>query len=86
VAIFAVRDLRDKEASQNFGGTVLPQLPPEQQIWMIDSLAVRKDPAACSAIATALPRPRNGARPPLRHSGGSAIRSLPAPWPRHWPS
>jgi len=54
VAIAAVRDLRAKDASQNFGHTVLPQLPPEQQIWMIDSLAARKDPAACSAIATAL--------------------------------
>ena len=54
VAIAAVRDLRAKDASQNFGGTVLPQLPPEQQIWMIDSLAVRKDLAACSAITNSL--------------------------------
>jgi len=54
VAIAAVRDLRAKDASENFGGTVLPQLPPEQQIWMIDSLAVRKDPAACTAIISTL--------------------------------
>ena len=54
VAIAAVRDLRAKDASQNFGGTVLPQLPPEQQVWMIDSLAVRKDPAAVAAIINTL--------------------------------
>ncbi len=54
VAIAAVRDLRAKDASQNFGGTVLPQLPPEQQIWMIDSLTVRKDAAACAAIVDTL--------------------------------
>ena len=54
VAIAAVRDLRAKDASQNFGGTVLPQLPPEQQIWMIDSLAVRKDAPASAAIINSL--------------------------------
>ncbi len=54
VAIAAVRDLRAKDASANFGGTVLPQLPPEQQVWMIESLAIRKDPAACDAIINAL--------------------------------
>jgi HEAT repeat protein len=54
VAIAAVRDLRAKDASDNFGGTVLPQLPPEQQIWMIESLAIRKDSAACMSIANSL--------------------------------
>jgi HEAT repeat protein len=54
VAIAAVRDLRDKEASHNFGDTVLPQLPPEQQVWLIESLAARKDAAACAALAMAL--------------------------------
>lgn len=54
VAIAAVRDLRAKDASENYGGTVLPQLPPEQQVWMIDSLAARNDPAACMAIINSL--------------------------------
>jgi len=54
VAIATVRDLRAKDASENFGGIVLPQLPAEQQIWMIDSLAVRKDPPAVSAIINRL--------------------------------
>ena len=43
VAIAAVRSLRSKQASAKFAAE-LPRLQPQEQIWMIDSLAARGDP------------------------------------------
>jgi HEAT repeat protein len=52
-AIAAVRNLPSKSASETFGRE-LPGLSAEAQVWLIDSLAVRNDDAARSAITTAL--------------------------------
>jgi HEAT repeat protein len=76
VAIAAVRDLRAKDASENFGGTVLPQLPPEQQVWMIDSLAVRKDPPANAAIINIL---ASSTEPTVRQAAAQALGRIGEP-------
>ena len=65
VAIAAVGSLRSKQASAKFAAE-LPHLQPQEQIWMIESLAARGDPAARAAIAQQCqPRrmPAFGARP-----------------------
>jgi HEAT repeat protein len=56
VAIAAVRSLRSKHASERFAAE-LPRLQPQEQVWMIDSLAARGDPAARTAIAKSLAAP-----------------------------
>jgi HEAT repeat protein len=53
VAVAAVRHLPSKSASEKLGRE-LPGLAAEEQVWLIDSLAARKDAAARTAIATAL--------------------------------
>jgi HEAT repeat protein len=53
VAIAAVRSLSFKRASEKFAAE-LPHLQPQEQVWMIDSLAARGDPAARIAIAKSL--------------------------------
>jgi HEAT repeat protein len=61
VAIAAVRSLRSKGASEKFTRE-LAALQPEEQIWMIDSLAARPDPAARAAIAKSLGSPDSAVR------------------------
>lgn len=53
VAIANVRILSSANASQVFAAE-LTNLPPQEQIWMIDSLAIRGDVAACTTIANTL--------------------------------
>jgi HEAT repeat protein len=53
VAIAAVRSLRAAGATQKFAGET-PNLAPDEQVWMIDSLAARAGPDACSAITGCL--------------------------------
>ena len=61
VAIAAVRLLHSKQASAKFAAK-LPHLPPQEQIWMIESLAARGDAEARSAIARSLAAPDSGVR------------------------
>ena len=56
VAIAAVRSLKSKQASERFAAE-LPRLQPQEQVWMIDSLAARSDPAARAAIEKSLSAP-----------------------------
>jgi len=56
VAIAAVPCLRSKRASEKFASE-LPRLQPQEQVWLIDSLVLRADPAARSAIAQSLAAP-----------------------------
>jgi HEAT repeat protein len=53
VAIAAVRTLRSENASAKFAAE-MPQLAPEEQIWMIDSLAARGDDGARIGIEKGL--------------------------------
>jgi len=48
-----VRDLPAKSASATFGAE-LPNLPPAQQVWLINSLAARRDAAARAALVKML--------------------------------
>jgi HEAT repeat protein len=61
VAIAAVRSLRAKGASERVARE-LAALQPEEQVWMIDSLAAHPDPAACVAIANSLGSPNSAVR------------------------
>ena len=56
VAIAAIRSLKSKQASERFAAE-LPRLQPQEQVWMIDSLAARSDPAARAAIEKSLSAP-----------------------------
>jgi HEAT repeat protein len=58
IAIAGVRNLQSKLASEKFG-RLIPKLRPDEQVWMIESLAARGDEQARSAIgsAVALPDP-----------------------------
>jgi HEAT repeat protein len=56
VAIANVRALASNDASGVFAAE-LPQLPSQEQIWMIDSLAARDDAPACAAIGKCLESP-----------------------------
>ena len=56
VAIAKVRALPAGNASEVFAAE-LPNLPPREQVWMIDSLAARGDVAACTAIGNSLASP-----------------------------
>lgn len=56
VAIAAVCSLRSKGASARFAAE-LPRLQPQEQIWMIDSLAARGDAVARAAIAKSVTGP-----------------------------
>ena len=56
VAIAAVRALPSGKASETFLAE-LPNLQPQEQVWMIDSLAVRGDAAACYALSLSLASP-----------------------------
>ena len=53
VAIGVVRSLPSRDASAKFAG-LLSQLPPQEQAWLIESLAVRGDVPARNAIASSL--------------------------------
>ena len=53
VAIAAIPALRTKRASEKFAAE-LPRLQAQEQVWMIESLAARGDPAARAAIAQSL--------------------------------
>jgi len=61
VAIAAVPALRSKRASEKFAAE-LPRLQPQEQAWMIESLAARADPAARAAIAKSLAAPDTAVR------------------------
>ena len=56
VAIANVRALTSNDASDIFAAE-LPKLQPQEQIWMIDSLAARGDMTACTAIGNSLASP-----------------------------
>jgi HEAT repeat protein len=56
VAIAYVRALVSKNPSEVFAAE-LPNLRPQEQVWMIDSLAMRGDAAACTAIGNSLASP-----------------------------
>ena len=56
VAIAHVRALPSKDASEVFAAE-LPKLKPQEQVWMIDSLADRGDAAASAAIGKSLASP-----------------------------
>jgi len=53
VAIANVRGLATSNASEVFAAE-LPRLGPQEQVWMIDSLAARGDVPACAAIGNSL--------------------------------
>lgn len=53
VAIAAVRRLPSRNASATFA-RLLPGLPPEETVWLLDSLAARNDTEARAALANAL--------------------------------
>ena len=56
VAIANVRALPSNSASEIFAAE-LPKLQPQEQVWMIDSLAARGDGPACAAIGNSLASP-----------------------------
>jgi HEAT repeat protein len=56
VAIGNVRALASSDASEVFAAE-LPRLKPQEQVWMIDSLAARGDALACAAIGNSLASP-----------------------------
>ena len=56
VAIANVRTLASSNASEVFAAE-LPRLQPQEQVWMIDSLASRGDVLACTAIGNSLASP-----------------------------
>ena len=56
VVIANVRTLASSNASEVFAAE-LPRLQPQEQVWMIDSLAARGDVLACTAIGTSLASP-----------------------------
>ena len=72
VAIANVRALASSNASEVFAAE-LPRLQPQEQVWMIDSLAVRGDVPACAAIGNSLASPeatvRRAASDTLGHIG-----------------
>ncbi len=61
VAIAFVRALPARNASEIFAAQ-LTNLPPQEQVWMIDSLAARGDVAACTAIGSSLALPDTAVR------------------------
>ena len=61
VAIAEVRTLPAKNASEVFAAE-LPRLQPQEQVWMIDSLAARGDGPACAAIGNSLTSPEANVR------------------------
>jgi len=61
VAIAAVPSLRSKQASARFAAE-LPRLQPQEQIWLIDSLAARGDTVARAAVAKSLTAPHEDVR------------------------
>jgi HEAT repeat protein len=68
VAITAVRGLHSEGASAKFAAE-LPRLAPEEQVWMIDSLAARGDDGARAGIQKALEYPDA----PVRRAAISAL-------------
>jgi HEAT repeat protein len=61
VAIANVRALPSKNVSEVFAAE-LANLAPQEQVWMIDSLAARGDPPACTALGNSLASPDAGVR------------------------
>src|SRR5208283_5712937 len=53
VAIARIASLKTEGASQTFAA-LLPKLSPAAQEWMIEALASRGDPTACSVLRAAL--------------------------------
>ena len=72
VAIALVRDLPSKTASRQFGA-LLSQLPPEEQVWMVQSLAARADASAHEAIAKSL---RTSTHSEVRSAAITALNRL----------
>lgn len=68
VAIGLVRSLPARTASETFARE-LPGLAPEEQIWLIDSLAVRADAPARAALASSL----GSAHPAVRRAAAAAL-------------
>ncbi len=61
VALARVRSLESRKASERFGA-LLPNLPPRQQVWLIESLTERGDAAAYAALAGQLDSPNEVTR------------------------
>jgi HEAT repeat protein len=61
VAIANIRALVSSNASEVFAAE-LPRLQPQEQVWMIDSLAARGDAPACAAIGNSLASTDAGVR------------------------
>jgi HEAT repeat protein len=61
VAIANVRALASSNASEVFAAE-LPRLQPQEQVWVIDSLAARGDAPACAAIGNSLASPDGAVR------------------------
>jgi HEAT repeat protein len=49
VAIAGIHALRSQSASERFAG-ILPSLQPQEQVWLVEILALRHDPAARAAV------------------------------------
>lgn len=75
VAIARVRDLSAADTSEVFAAE-LPKLQPQEQVWLIDSLAARGDAAAGKAIANSLASP-DGA---VRRASINALRRTGDTW------
>jgi HEAT repeat protein len=70
-----VRSLRSQDASEVFAAE-LPNLTSQEQVWMIDSLAVRRDIAACTAIGNCLSSPDAA----VRRAATSALGGMGNTW------
>jgi HEAT repeat protein len=75
VAIAEVRALRASDASEVFAAE-LPNLPSQEEVWMIDSLAARGDVAACTAIGNCLLSPDAA----VRRAAVSALGRMGDTW------
>ncbi len=75
VAIANVRALTSTNASEVFAAE-LPKLTPQEQVWMIDSLAARGDATASAAIGNSLGSPE----PAVRRAAISALGRMGDAW------
>jgi HEAT repeat protein len=75
VAIANVRALPSPKASAVFAAE-LPNLQGPEQVWMIDSLAVRAETAACTAIGNSLASPHA----PVRREAIDALGRIGGTW------
>jgi HEAT repeat protein len=70
-AIAAVRSLRSRGASEMFAAE-LPNLQPQDQVWLVDTLAARADAPARVAIQTTLASPK----PAVRRAAIAALERM----------